>query len=89
MIIYANNQGSIALAHNPVFHLCAKHIDICHHFIQEYIEHGEISLSYVPTNNMLADIFTKALSYKSFIKFQTQLNVCLRPNALLRESIKI
>jgi len=27
-IIHANNQGSIALAHNPVLHSRAKHIDI-------------------------------------------------------------
>jgi len=34
-IIKADNQGCIALAHNPVSHLQAKHIDIRHHFIRE------------------------------------------------------
>ena len=32
-IIHTDNQGSIALAHNPVSHSRAKHIDIRHHFI--------------------------------------------------------
>jgi len=38
-MIYADNQGCIVLANNPVSHSRAKHIDIYHHFIQECIEH--------------------------------------------------
>jgi len=68
-IIHADNQGSIALAHNPVSHSRAKHIDIRHHFIRERIECGEISLEYVSTKKMIADIFTKALPCESFEKF--------------------
>jgi len=34
-IIKADNQGCIALVHNPVSHSRAKYIDIRHHFIQE------------------------------------------------------
>jgi len=37
-VIFANNQGCIALANNPVSHSRAKHIDIRHHFIWEGIE---------------------------------------------------
>ena len=74
-IIHTDNQGSIALAHNPVSHSRAKHIDIRHHFIRERIEHGEVSLDYVSTKEMMADIFTKALPYKSFEKFQMNLGV--------------
>jgi len=37
-MIYADSQGCIALANNPVSHSCAKHIDIHHHFIRERIE---------------------------------------------------
>jgi len=32
-IIFADNQGCIALTQNPVNHSCAKHIDIQHHFL--------------------------------------------------------
>jgi len=74
-IIYADNQGSIALAHNPVSHSRAKHIDIQHHFIRECVERGEVSLDYVSTKEMMADIFTKALPRESFEKFQTNLGV--------------
>src|SRR5258708_36996647 len=32
MVVNADNQGGIALAKNPVFHDCSKHIDIQYHF---------------------------------------------------------
>lgn len=32
-----DNQGSIALAHNPVFHSRTKHIDIQHHYIRDEV----------------------------------------------------
>ena len=38
-MIYANNQGCIALANNPVFHSHTNYIDIYHYFIWECIEH--------------------------------------------------
>ena len=38
-MIYADNQGCIALANNPVSHSRAKHIDIRHHFIRECIKY--------------------------------------------------
>ena len=74
-IIHADNQGCIALAGNPVSHSRAKHIDICHHFICEHIEHDEIKLQFVSTKDMLADIFTKALPRDSFVKFREHLSV--------------
>ena len=74
-IIHADNQGCIALANNPVSHLRAKHIDIRHHFIQERIECRKITLNYVSTKDMLANIFTKALPHEAFKRFQTLLGV--------------
>jgi len=43
-IVHANNQGTTALAQNPIFHSRAKHIDIRFHFIRECIERNEIKL---------------------------------------------
>lgn len=48
------NQGSIALAHNPVFHSKTKHIDIQHHYIRDEVTSKRIELSYVPTDQITA-----------------------------------
>jgi len=74
-MIYADNQGCIALANNPVSHSRAKHIDIHHHFIRERIERQEIKLNYISTKDMLADVFTKALPRETFKKFRNLLGV--------------
>jgi hypothetical protein len=60
--IMCDNQGCIALAKNPTHHSRTKHIDIQHHFIREKLESGEIGLKYCPTQDMVADVLTKALA---------------------------
>jgi len=37
-IIYCDNQGAVALAHNPEHHTRTKHIDIQYHFIRNCVE---------------------------------------------------
>ncbi len=64
-----DNQGSIALAHNPVFHSRTKHIDIQHHYIRDEVASRRIELSYVPTEEMIADGLTKALTHVKFHRF--------------------
>ena len=59
--IHVDNQGAIALTKNPELHARTKHIDIRYHFIRYVIEEGKIRLTYCPTEDMTADIFTKAL----------------------------
>ena len=61
--LYSDNQGSIALAHNPQNHERTKHIDIRYHFLRECVESDVIDLRYVSTNNMPADVLTKALTH--------------------------
>ena len=62
VIVHVDNLGSIALAQNPVNHQRSKHIDIKYHFIRNEISEGIVKLHYIPSNNNLADIFTKPFS---------------------------
>ena len=51
------------MAKNPVGHNRTKHIDIRHHFIREAMQAGTTNLTYCPTTDVLADIFTKSLFF--------------------------
>eukprot|EP01018_Ginkgo_biloba_P009783 Gb_07759 [translate_table: standard] len=42
--LYCDNQSTIKLAKNPVFHARTKHIEVHHHFIRELIQNGDIEL---------------------------------------------
>ena len=69
--LYVDNQGAIALAKNPVHHQRTKHIDIRYHFIRSEIANNNVDIQYVPSNENLADLFTKPVSrnkIKSFVK---------------------
>ena len=59
--LHSDNQSAIALTKDHQYHARTKHIDIRFHFIQWVIEQGKVKLVYCPTNDMLADAFTKAL----------------------------
>ena len=64
--ILEDNQSAIAIAKNPVHYSKQKHTDVQCHFIRAEIKGGRIKLTYCPTNQMLADIFTKPLSRNQF-----------------------
>ena len=55
--LFGNNQSAIVLTNDNQFHAHMKHIDVCYHF--KTINNGAIELIYCPTNDMVADIFTK------------------------------
>jgi hypothetical protein len=59
--LYCDNQSAIALAKNGLMNARMKHIDLRYHYIRDAIENGTISLSYVHTNEQVADALTKAL----------------------------
>jgi hypothetical protein len=59
--LFGDNQGSLKLAKNPQNHSRTKHIDVRHHFIRDAVTQLQVSLEYIPTENNLADRFTKAL----------------------------
>lgn len=58
--VYCDNQSAIKLSKNAVFHKRSKHVDISFHFVRELVERGEISVKYLRTDLMLADILTKS-----------------------------
>lgn len=56
-----DNQGSIALASNPLFQARSKHFDNKYHWVREKVSDKTIALKYIPTALMIADFLTKAL----------------------------
>jgi len=57
-----DNQLVMSLARNATFHDWTKHIAICHHYIREKVDEGEIILEYLPTAEQVADVLTKPFS---------------------------
>eukprot|EP00253_Pinus_taeda_P005243 PITA_05243 len=77
--IKIDNQSTIKLAYNPVFHKNTKHIDTQFHFVREKIQSKEICVDYCNTCDNLADIFTKPLGRIKFELLRRMLGVHNNP----------
>ena len=67
MLLYEDNQSTIAMAKNPQFHGRAKHIEIKHHFVRDQVTRRTNKLQYCPSYEMIADMLTKGLSRDSHV----------------------
>ena len=67
--IYEDNTGCIALTKNPANHSKTKHIHVKYHYLRQQSEIGEIQLVQCGTNDMTADILTKALPPEKHERF--------------------
>lgn len=82
---YGVNLGSISLkcdntsetniSKNPKMHSWTKHIDIRHPFLRDHALKGDIEISFIDTQNQLADIFTKPLARDAFYKIIRDLGI--------------
>ena len=61
MKLICDNQAALHVSSNLVFHEMTKYIEVNCHFIREKIALGCMTISFVNSNDQLADIFTKSL----------------------------
>ncbi|GJX40050.1 hypothetical protein Tco_0255040 [Tanacetum coccineum] len=61
-----DNKGAIDLSKNYVLHSHTKHIEICHHFLRDNVQKGNISIEKVSSDDNIVDIFTKPLKREPF-----------------------
>ncbi|KAK6145379.1 hypothetical protein DH2020_022199 [Rehmannia glutinosa] len=73
--IFCDNISAINIAQNPVHHNRTKHIEIRHHFLRDYVSKRKIEISFVPSQDQLADIFTKPLSSETFASIRARLGI--------------
>ena len=59
--VYCDNQAALRLAIDDNYHARTKHIDVRYHFIRQVVASQAIDLVYCPTDDMTADVLTKAL----------------------------
>ncbi|GJY89048.1 putative ribonuclease H-like domain-containing protein [Tanacetum coccineum] len=64
--IHINNESTICIVKNPVFHSKTKHIEIRHHFIRYYYEKKLIQVIKIHTDHNVADLLIKAFDVSRF-----------------------
>lgn len=67
--IYCDNQAAISLINSGANSSKGQHIEIQYHYIHDIvIEKKEVKVTYIPTDDMIADSLTKGIPAEKFIK---------------------
>jgi len=78
--ILCDNTSAINLSKNRIQYSRSKHIEIKHRFIRDHVQKKNIALSFVDTENQLADIFTTPLLKDKFNFLKGKLLIMKNPN---------
>jgi hypothetical protein len=70
--MFEDNQSCIKMVENESLSQRSKHIDIKYRFIQDEQKKGTVALRYIPSEDNLADMFTKPLSSTRFVSLRDQ-----------------
>ncbi|KAI5313376.1 hypothetical protein L3X38_042550 [Prunus dulcis] len=74
-VMYCDNLSALALSSNPVYHSRIKHLDIDYHFVREKVQKKDLLVQYVPTEEQVADVFTKGLHSPIFSRHCSHLRL--------------
>ena len=74
-IIHCDNQSSIKLSVNPIFHDKSKHIEIPYHYVRVMVDRNSVKFSYTSTIDQTIDILTKPLSRVKRERFRKRLGM--------------
>ncbi|CAI7758012.1 unnamed protein product, partial [Closterium sp. NIES-54] len=59
--LWCDNQSTIHISQDPVYHTRTKHIELRHFFIRDLVQQEQLKVEYVASDCNLADLFTKPL----------------------------
>ena len=73
--MFQDNQSAILLDNNGKKSRSkrTRHINIRYYFITYRIKNDELQIKYFPTDNMVADYFSKPLQGKKFFQFRNNI----------------
>jgi hypothetical protein len=66
--MFTDNKSSLALVNGTAPSSRTKHINVVYHYVRERVEEQQLSFSYIPTAQMVADVLTKSVP-KFKVKF--------------------
>ena len=73
--LHYDNESTIRLAENLMFHARTKHVEVHYHFIRDKVLKEEIEMQQIKIDDQVVDLFTKGLNTGKHESFRCQLNM--------------
>jgi hypothetical protein len=73
--LWCDSLGAKYLSANPIFHARTKHIEVEYHFVRERVSKKLLEIDFVPSQDQVADGFTKPLQVRYLDNFKYNLNL--------------
>jgi len=73
MIVRVDNVGAMFIAENVTTSQCTKHINICYHYVHEFVMDGFVKIVFVRTRENTANVFTKNVSGDTYDRHSSEL----------------
>ena len=64
--LFTDSMGVVAMSSSSALSSATRHIEVADFYIREMVSRGIVTVSHVPTGEMVADVLTKALSAPKF-----------------------
>lgn len=74
-IIFEDNQGYIFVPKSDIVNDRSKNVDIKYQMMIGHVRKGTVTLEYIPSKRMLADIFTKSLVFEKNSRLCTDMGL--------------
>ena len=71
--MHCDNQAALAIIKNPICSSKTKHVELRYHLVRDYVTRKLLKFQYIPTEENIADIFTKPLDKSIFEKHRDSL----------------
>ncbi|CAI7803196.1 unnamed protein product [Closterium sp. NIES-53] len=73
--IWCDNESTIHLTKDPVFHGRTKHIEVRHYFLRELVQREQLKAKHIASDCNLADLFTKSLVRQDHYRLLSSMGV--------------
>ena len=73
--LLCDNQSTIKQTLNAVDQRSSRHLGMRSHFLRQQCHAGDLELHYVPTQNQLADLYTKCLPAPGHVQLRRSLGI--------------
>ena len=64
--LFTDSVGVVAMSRSSALSSATRHIEVADFYVREMVSRGIVTVSHVPTGEMIADVLTKALAAPKF-----------------------